>query len=530
MGAVGKRAGGSKGAAVGRSSSGQRVKAGGPRPAGGDRAGVGGAASTLATGAAQKGVAKASTRRASTSELAKAAQRPRQGKAEGLFERVVTILEASRERVVRAVNAQMVTAYWLIGREIVEAVQGGDARAKYGERVLEELSHRLTERYGKGFSVPNLRNFRQFYTTYAGRSSWVERPLGRSLPRAITGHAPADRSANPEKRYPPGSESMAPPEGFSVALGWSHYRALMRVENPKARAFYEREAASGGWSKAQLERQIESFYYERLLASRDKQGMLEAGRRGPGGLRPADLLKDPYVLEFLDLPDVPRLHESSLEEAILANLQSFLLELGKGFAFVARQKHLRLDDEDFYVDLVFYNYVLKCFVLIDLKVGKLTHQDIGQMDTYVRIFEAHTRGEGDNPTIGLILCSKKNEAVARYSVLHESRQLFAARYLTYLPSEDEMARELERERQLIEARGVSGGGRGALPRARGRQRRRGAPPAEAVCPGLSSCSNFRHVRTRLRGPKPRETRVQTSKALGWAGWRVGGACRHDLGR
>lgn len=184
------------------------------------------------------------------------------------------------------------------------------------------------------------------------------------------------------------------------------------------------------------------------------KGMLEAGRQGPGGLRPVDLLKDPYVLEFLDLPDAPRLHESTLETAILADLQGFLLELGKGFAFVARQKRRRLDDEDFYVDLVFYNYVLKCFVLIDLKVGKLTHQDIGQMDTYVRLFEAHARGEGDNPTIGLILCSKKNEAVARYSVLHESRQLFAARYLTYLPSEDELARELERERQLIEARGA----------------------------------------------------------------------------
>lgn len=458
MGAVDKRTGGSKGAAAGRKASGPEAKKGGARAAGGARAGVGGAASTLATGVTQKGVTKAPTRRPSTSELAKAVQTPRRGKAEGLFERVVTILEASRERVVRAVNAQTVTAYWLIGREIVEAVQGGDVRAKYGERVLEELSHRLTERYGKSFSVPNLRNFRQFYTTYAERSSQAERFREKSSPRVMTGPPPADSSANPEKRYPPGSESMAPPEGFSAALGWSHYRALMRVEKPEARAFYEREAASCGWSKVQLERQIESLYYERLLASRDQKGMLEAGRRGPGGLRPVDLLKDPYVLEFLDLPDAPRLHESSLEEAILANLQSFLLELGKGFAFVARQKRMRLDDEDFYVDLVFYNYVLKCFVLIDLKVGKLTHQDIGQMDTYVRMFEAHARAEGDNPTIGLILCSKKNEAVARYSVLHESRQLFAARYLTYLPSEDEMARELKRERQLIEARRVGGGG------------------------------------------------------------------------
>jgi predicted nuclease of restriction endonuclease-like (RecB) superfamily len=349
------------------------------------------------------------------------------GQVEGLFERVAAILEAARGQVVRAVNAQTVTAYWLIGREIVEALQGGQARAVYGERLIGELSRRLVERYGKGFSATNLGYFRQFYLAYPSRLAPGEIP------------------------HPTGGELES---GFHPALAWSHYRALMRVEKPEARAFYEREAAACGWSKAQLERQIESLYYERLLASRDKKGMLEAGRQGLGGLRPVDLLKDPYVLEFLDLPDAPRLHESALEAAILANLQGFLLELGKGFAFVARQKHMRLDDEDFYVDLVFYNYVLKCFVLIDLKVGKLTHQDIGQMDSYVRMFEAHARGEGDNPTIGLILCSKKNEAVARYSVLHESRQLFAARYLTYLPSEEELARELERERQLIEARGA----------------------------------------------------------------------------
>ncbi|HEU4410064.1 MAG TPA: PDDEXK nuclease domain-containing protein [Polyangiaceae bacterium] len=425
MAAGGKRAGGPKGAAAGRGVSKAGAKSGRARAAGGRLAGAGGAAGALAAGAAPKKGSRARPREAVAAGLAKAAPAPGRGEVEGLFGRVVAILEAARGQVVRAVNAQTVMGYWLIGREIVEALQGGRARATYGERLIGELSRRLVERYGKGFSATNLGYFRQFYLAYPSRLAAGEIP------------------------HPTGGEFEG---GFHPALGWSHYRALMRVEKPEARAFYEREAAACGWSKAQLERQIESLYYERLLASRDKKGMLEAGRRGAGGLRPVDLLKDPDVLEFLDLPDAPRWHESTLEAAILADLQGFLLELGKGFAFVARQKRLRLDDEDFYVDLVFYNYVLKCFVLIDLKVGKLTHQDIGQMDTYVRMFEAHARGEGDNPTIGLILCSKKNEAVARYSVLHESRQLFAARYLTYLPSEEELARELERERQLIEAR------------------------------------------------------------------------------
>jgi predicted nuclease of restriction endonuclease-like (RecB) superfamily len=357
-----------------------------------------------------------------------------------LFDRIVSILEEARGRVARAVNTQTVTAYWLIGKEIVEALQGGDSRAEYGARVLEGLSRRLSERYGKGFSLPNLKNFRQFYLAYAARQPLIGYPSGSESP-------------GPGKSYPPGSQLAAQAGGFHAALSWSHYRALMRVEKPEARDFYEQEAVVCGWSKAQLERQIETLHYERLLMRRDKKGMIEEARKTGGELRPVDALKDPYVLEFLDLPDTPALHESTLEATIIANLQSFLLELGKGFSFVARQKRMRLEDEDFYVDLVFYNYLLKCFVLIDLKVGKLTHQDIGQMDSYVRMFEAHEKLPGDNPTIGLILCSKKNEAVARYSVLHESRQLFAARYLTYLPTEEELQRELERERRLIEARG-----------------------------------------------------------------------------
>jgi predicted nuclease of restriction endonuclease-like (RecB) superfamily len=237
---------------------------------------------------------------------------------------------------------------------------------------------------------------------------------------------------------------------FHPTLSWSHYRALMRVESPAARAFYEEEAVACGWSKADLERQIASLYHDRLLLSRDKRGMLRSARATASASPAIDALKDPYVLEFLDMPDAPRLHESDLESAILANLQAFLLELGKGFAFVARQKRMRLEDEDFYIDLVFYNYLLRCFLLVDLKVGKLTHQDIGQMDSYVRMFEAHERLPDDNPTIGLILCSTKNEAIVRYSILAESQQIVAARYQTVLPTEDELRRELERERRLLE--------------------------------------------------------------------------------
>jgi predicted nuclease of restriction endonuclease-like (RecB) superfamily len=227
----------------------------------------------------------------------------------------------------------------------------------------------------------------------------------------------------------------------------------MRVENVDARDFYEREAVECGWSKVQLERQIHSFYYDRIIANRGEEGLLAAGReRLPGELvLPSHLLKSPMVLEFLGLPDSPELHESKLEQAIIDNLQNFLLELGKGFSFVARQKHIRFGDDDYYIDLVFYNYVLKCFLLIDLKMGKLTHADVGQMDGYVRLYEDRFKIPGDNPTIGLLLCSDKGEAVAKYSILNESRQIFASKYLPNLPTEEELRLEIERERYLIES-------------------------------------------------------------------------------
>jgi predicted nuclease of restriction endonuclease-like (RecB) superfamily len=367
-----------------------------------------------------------------------------------LFDRIVAILEQARSIVVRAVNSNTVVAYWMIGREIVKELQKGEERAEYGKRVIEDLSNRLTERYGRGFSVPNLRNFRKFYVMFQDRKPEIRYPMGSELT--------SDR-----KRYPTGSELSVSGRaetrdgrsliGFHPNLSWSHYRALMRLDKKKARDFYERETAECGWNKRQLERQIHSLFYERVLMSKDKKGMLLEDRaEEDGGLKHVDVLKDPYVLEFLDLPDTAKMHESDLEQAIIDNLQHFLLELGKGFSFVARQKRMRFGDEDFYVDLVFYNFILKCFLLIDLKIGKLTHQDIGQMDGYVRMYEAHGKVEGDNPTIGLILCSEKNEAIARYSVLAESKQLFASKYMLYLPTEEELERELERERRLIEER------------------------------------------------------------------------------
>lgn len=359
---------------------------------------------------------------------------------DSLFGRVASILEQARSHVVRSINSNMVLAYWLIGREIVQEFQDGQERAEYGKQVLEGLSQKLTQRFGAGFSVPNLQNFRKFYLSFPDRIS-IQYPPGTES----EGHA-----ALAAIQYPTGSES---PQGFSPRLSWSHYRALMRLEDEEARAFYERESVECGWSKVQLERQIQSCYYQRIIANHGKAGLVSPERDRLAGkpVSAEQLLKSPYVLEFLGLPDSPSLHESKLEQAIIDNLQAFLLELGKGFSFVARQKHIRFDDDDFYVDLVFYNFMLKCFLLIDLKIGKLTHRDVGQMDGYVRLFEDRFKVPGDNPTIGLILCSDKSEAVAKYSVLNEGRQIFASKYLQFLPTELELRLEIEKERRLIEA-------------------------------------------------------------------------------
>lgn len=354
----------------------------------------------------------------------------------GLMDRVVSILEQARANVVRAVNSNMVIAYWLIGREIVEELQRGEERAEYGKQVIQNLSVQLAQKYGQGFSVANLKNFRQFYLAYSERLTEKSCPQGSQL------------SPAPEISYPTGSELNS----FSSQLSWSHYRALMRVDKSDARDFYEQEAIECCWDKRSLERQIHSQFYERMLKSQTPQQMVERARqeivpRTEG----IDSLKNPYVLEFLGLPEVSSLHEKQLEAAIITHLQTFLLELGKGFAFVARQKRMRFDDTDLYIDLVFYNCILKCYLLIDLKMGELSYRDVGQMDGYVRMFEDQYTAPDDNPTIGLILCDKKNEAVAKYSVLNDRKQIFASKYMLYLPTEEELQIELMRERKLIEA-------------------------------------------------------------------------------
>ena len=344
-----------------------------------------------------------------------------------LFDRVAAILEQARDNVVRAVNTNMVLAYWLIGREIVGAVQQGENRAEYGEQIIALLSTQLTAQYGRGFSKANVKNFRQFYIVYAERGEKI--------------------------CYPTGSESLTVPipHSFSPQLTWSHYRALMRVENKEARDFYEREAVEGGWDKRTLERQIHSLYYERLLKSVSPKKMLAEGRMlQPHSAVAIETLRNPYVLEFLGLPEFAEFHESDLERSILTHLQRFLLELGNGFAFVARQKHIRIEEQDRYIDLVFYHCRLKFYLLIDLKTDELTHADVGQMDGYVRMFDGIFVAPDDNPTIGLILCTEKNETVARYSVLNDRKQIFASKYMLCLPTEEQLKREIECERKLLD--------------------------------------------------------------------------------
>ena len=281
-------------------------------------------------------------------------------------------------------------------------------RAEYGKGVLNRLSSELTEEFGKGFTVTNLKYMRQFYSMF---------PNGHALRGELT---------------------------------WTHYRLLLRVENDDARIWYMEEAIRAGWSSRQLERQISTLYYDRLLSSRDKTSVTEEANALMEPLAAEHFIKDPYVLDFLDLKNYPALRESDLEQALIDKLQDFLLEMGRGFCFIARQKLMRYDDEDFYLDLVFYHSILKCHVLIDLKIGKLTHGDVGQMDSYIRMFDALYKNEDDNPTIGIILCSQKNEAIVRYSVLNDGKQIFASKYRLTLPTAEELQREIEDERRRIE--------------------------------------------------------------------------------
>lgn len=367
-------------------------------------------------------------------------------KSDTLFERVAAILDEARNNVIRSVNNNMVIAYWLIGREIVQQIQEGKNRATYGKKIIEDLSQKLTQKYGRGFSTTNLRYFRTFFTTYPTRKPEIRQiesgELKKNLKRQTQSGILKDLSEAVEK-----AKDI---NYFSPYLGWSHYQVLMSVKNKNERLFYEIEAEKEGWEVKNLERQIHSFLFARLLKSRDKSGVMKLTKEGQVVKEPVDAIKNPYILDFLGLPDADIYHESAIEQAIIDNIQHFLLELGKGFAFIGRQKRLQFDSDYFYADLVFYNCILKCYLLIDLKIGELTHQDVGQMDSYVRMFDDKYLTDGDNPTIGLILCAKKNETIARYSVLKDNKQLFASKYMLYLPTEKELALELKREQKLLE--------------------------------------------------------------------------------
>ena len=319
------------------------------------------------------------------------------------------ILQDARRRTYNLINSAMVEAYWKIGERIVLQEQSGAERAAYGEALLKELSIALTAEFGKGFSYPNLYNMRRFYLTY------------------------------------PASEILYT---LCTKLSWSQNRLIMRVDDPKAREFYLRESAEQTWSVRELERNINTFYYQRLLSSRTKD---ETTAIAPStALQTADFIKDPYVLEFLNIPEPLSASEKEIESALIDKLQQFLLELGKGFTFFARQFRISSETEHYYIDLVFYNYLLKCFLLIDIKAGKLKHQDIGQMDMYRRMFDDLKKPEGDNPTIGIILCADKSETVVKYSILQGNEKLFATKFMPYLPTEEDLAREIERERKQLE--------------------------------------------------------------------------------
>ncbi len=354
---------------------------------------------------------------------------------EKLYLRVAEILERARGRVARTVNTAMVHTYWLIGREIVLVEQAGAERATYGDELMKQLAARLTRQFGSGFSAPSLHRMRQFYGTFPRGSALAPKKLSTLLRKSDDAELPS--TVQREALFPP-------------TLSWSHYIVLMRVEDVRARSFYEIEAARECWSVRELERQIGSLLFERLAANRDGKRVSELARRGQQISSPADVLKDPFVLEFLDLKGKPLEQERDVEVAIIDRIQDFLLEMGKGFCFVARQKRLTLEGDHFYVDLVFYNRLLRCFVLVDLKLGKLTHQDLGQMQMYVNFFDRFQRADGEAKTIGIVLCSDKNDAMVKITLPEDDGRIRASRYQMYLPSEAELRRELTRDRAEVE--------------------------------------------------------------------------------
>jgi predicted nuclease of restriction endonuclease-like (RecB) superfamily len=356
-----------------------------------------------------------------------------------LLARIRQIWDSARTQAVRSVNTAHVCANWLIGQQIVQAEQGGQRRAGYGKALLKTLSVQLASEYGSGFSVSALQYMRGFFLVDADLLA------NQHAVRVEFAASPTQHAARGESAEDPAWRAGT----LHPGLSWTHYRILLKVDRRAVRDFYEIEAIRNGWSARQLERQIASLLFERLSKSRDKKGVLALASVGQVLTRPQDAIKDPYVLEFLDLPESHRLVESRVEEALIGQMQAFLLELGRGFAFVGRQLRLTLDGDHFYPDLVFYHVKLKCYVVIDLKVGKLAHGDLGQMLLYVNYYDREVAATDDSPTIGLILCSEKNDAVVRYVLADKNNQVFASRYQFHLPSEDDLRTEMRRELEMI---------------------------------------------------------------------------------
>lgn len=332
------------------------------------------------------------------------------GVSNNYINEVKEILKNARQKAYTAINSAMVEAYWKIGRRIVEEEQSGRERAEYGKEILQNLSKELTEEFGKGYSYRTLREIRQFYLMFSDFEKW----------RTV-----------------------------SAKLTWSHFQKVLRVSDEKARIFYLTEAAENVWSVRTLDRNISTLYYNRIVASIDKKIVENEMKDKTKKLQAEEFIKNPVVLEFLDLPTNMSYTESQLEKALIDDIQKFMMELGKGFAFVERQQHIRTENSDFYIDLVFYNYILKCFVIVELKTEKLTHQDIGQLDMYVRMYDDLKKQENDNPTIGLLLCTETDRTIIKYSVLNDNKNLFASKYVNYLPSEEELINEIERQKVLF---------------------------------------------------------------------------------
>lgn len=319
--------------------------------------------------------------------------------SEDIYTSIRSSVIIAQNKVFAAVNSAMVIAYWEIGEQIYKAC-GENDRAEYGKKLLSYLSEKLTAEFGKGYTVRNLRAMRQFYCCF---------PIRHTL---------------------------------CAELSWSHYRVLIRIQDKEVRDFYTEECAKSAWSVRQLERQINTMYYQRLLASKDKNSVSAEIQKSEPKPEYEKAIKDPYIMEFLQIKPDTHVYETDIEQALINHLQQFLLELGRGFSFVSRQKRFTLNGQDFFIDLVFYNYILKCFVLIDLKTDKLTHQDIGQMQMYVNYYTRELMNEGDNPPIGIVLCAEKNDAVVKYTLPEDNNQVFASKYFTYLPTEEELKREL----------------------------------------------------------------------------------------